>query len=162
SPWPQGDRPWRAGVSSFGISGTNAHVILEQAAQEPAVESVASPGPVPWLVSGKSEAALDRQLERVTALGASPLDVGLSLATSRASVAQRAVLLDGAEVARGVAAQRTLAFLFSGQGSQRLGMGRGLYERFPVFAEAFDALDAHLQVREVMWGEDEERLNATE
>ncbi|MEV7028438.1 acyltransferase domain-containing protein, partial [Kitasatospora sp. NPDC093558] len=78
--------------------------------------------------------------------------------------AHRAVLLDGAEVARGVAdGERRTALLFSGQGAQRLGMGRDLSARFPVFADAFDAVCAQfdLPVREVVWGSDEELINQT-
>ena len=163
SPWPDLDRVRRAGVSSFGLSGTNAHVILEEPEPLPAPEPAPSPGTVPWLVSAKTEEALDGQLERLTALtDASPLDVGFSLATTRSGFEHRAVLLDGAEVARGTATRGSPAFLFSGQGSQRLGMGRDLYERFPAFAEALDAIEEHLDVRAVMWGEDADRLNDTE
>ncbi|MER5932774.1 type I polyketide synthase [Streptomyces sp. NPDC002054] len=162
--WPAGDRPRRAGVSSFGISGTNAHVVLEEGPAEPAAAPSEAAVLAPWVVSGKSSAALDAQLERLTGVtGSSGLDVGSSLASSRARFAHRAVLVDGAEIARGVAGDRSLAVLFSGQGSQRLGMGRELYARFPVFAEAFDAVCAGLDlpVREVVWGEDEEALNGT-
>ncbi|MDH6133805.1 acyl transferase domain-containing protein/acyl carrier protein [Kitasatospora sp. MAA4] len=164
--WPQSDRPRRAAVSAFGISGTNAHVIVEQAPSAPPVEPAAqTEAPVvPWVVSGKSDAALDAQLERITALAdASPLDVGYSLA-GRTDFAHRAVLLDGAEVARGTAEDRPLALLFSGQGSQRLGMGQELYGRFAAFAEAFDAVCAQFDapVREVVWGADEELLNRTD
>ncbi|GGP44551.1 hypothetical protein GCM10010214_16800 [Streptomyces abikoensis] len=167
--WPEVGRAWRAGVSSFGISGTNAHVIVEQAPE--AVDAGAgvssSGGLVPWVVSAKSESALAEQVERLASVTAEPVDVGFSLAAGRSVFDHRAVLLAGDEVARGVAVDRSLAVLFSGQGSQRLGMGRELYARFPVFAESFDAaaalLDAELErpLREVMFGADAEALNGT-
>ncbi|MFJ6485054.1 SDR family NAD(P)-dependent oxidoreductase, partial [Streptomyces sp. NPDC091682] len=162
--WPEAGRPWRAGVSSFGLSGTNAHVVLEQAVEAPGGEPSDTTTVAPWVVSGRSEAALDAQMERLAGLTGPGLDVGFSLAASRARFAHRAVLVDGAEIARGVARERSLAVLFSGQGSQRLGMGRELYARFPVFEAAFDAVCAELDVplRDVVWGEDEEVLNRTE
>ncbi|GHH56827.1 type I polyketide synthase [Streptomyces candidus] len=182
-PWPQGERVRRAGVSSFGISGTNAHVLLEQAppaeeADEPAPAPGLAPTTVPWPVSGRDEAALDAQLARVRALadvpGRDPLDVGFSLATTRSTFEHRAVLLAAAgeggalvEAARGVPGKGAVAVLFSGQGAQRLGMGRELYARFPVFAEALDEVLARLDkeldrpLREVMWGTDPEALNDT-
>ncbi len=156
-PWPEAGRPRRAGVSSFGISGTNAHVILEQApspaegiGEEGPEEHRVLPAVVPWVVSARSGAALGTHLTRVSTLELSPLDIGFSLAAGRSGFEHRAVLLacsEGlTEVARGVCADRTTAFLFSGQGSQRLGMGRELYARFPVFAEAFDAVCAELDL----------------
>ncbi|MFD0344873.1 acyltransferase domain-containing protein, partial [Streptomyces sp. NPDC127117] len=176
--WPEvGGRPRRAGVSSFGISGTNAHVILEQAQEEPVeapVAGVALPV-VPWVLSAKSEEALAGQAERLLGLvdGVSPLDVGWSLVSSRSVFEHRAVvvgedreallraLAEGRSapgVVRGVAGAGRSAFLFSGQGSQRAGMGQELYEAYPVFADAFDAvcaeLDRHLDrpVRDVVFG----------
>ncbi|AJT69548.2 Phenolphthiocerol synthesis polyketide synthase type I Pks15/1 [Streptomyces lydicus] len=171
--WPKADRPWRAGVSSFGISGTNAHVIVEQA--EPDEEPVAEPGSVPtvvpWLVSAKTEEALAAGIERISSRRgtASPVDVGFSLASGRSVFEHRAVLLaqcpDGelSETARGRAETgRPLAVLFSGQGAQRVGMGRELYGRFRVFAEALDEVLAHFDggLREVMFG-DAEGLDET-
>ncbi|MBL1102637.1 type I polyketide synthase, partial [Streptomyces coffeae] len=177
--WPESDRPRRAGVSSFGVSGTNAHVILEQplGVEQPADVAAAAPrqvlGKVPWMVSARTGTALEQQVHRVRSFvdeqALSPLDVGFSLATSRSLFEHRAVLLadeDGVtEVSRGVPVEGGLAVVFSGQGAQRLGMGRELYGRFPVFAEALDAVLTHLDgsVREVMWGEDAEaeELNRT-
>ncbi|WP_345220071.1 type I polyketide synthase, partial [Streptomyces cremeus] len=163
--WPATGRPRRSGVSAFGVSGTNAHVIVEQAPPVPEPDPAPLvPSVAPWVVSGKSPAALDAQLAQLAQLagpGAEPVtDVGFSLAAGRPHLAHRAVLVAGAEVARGTAAERSLAVLFSGQGSQRPGMGRELHARFPVFAEAFDAacagLDRELDrpLREVLWGAD--------
>jgi polyene macrolide polyketide synthase len=178
--WPSVDRPRRAGVSSFGISGTNAHVILEAAPAAP-VERVATAGTVPWVLSGKTPGALLSQTARlVSHLEASPEqttgDVGFSLATTRSAFEHRAVVLagdrdsaleslrsGGPQVIEGSVLEGKTAFLFSGQGSQRVGMGRELYARFSVFAEAFDAVVEHLgePVREVVWGEDAEVLSET-
>ncbi|GAA3487912.1 type I polyketide synthase [Streptomyces cremeus] len=172
--WPESGRVRRAGVSSFGISGTNAHVVLEQFAPAevepelsalPVVEGAVS-GVVPWLVSGKTEQALKDQVVRLRAyaeeFGLRPLDVGLST-LGRSVFVHRAVVLNGDQVIEGQARAGKTAFLFTGQGSQRLGMGRELYARFPVFASAFDAVCAELDVpvREVVWGEDAEALNQT-
>nr|BFE69896.1 hypothetical protein GCM10020092_031970 [Actinoplanes digitatis] len=146
-PWPAAERPARAGVSSFGISGTNAHVILEQG-DTAAYRPSPAPAVAPWPVSARSEAALDEQIARLRAWvaerpGLSPADVGRSLAVSRARMPHRAVLT-GDTVVRGVAAGRRLGVVFSGQGSQRAGMGRDLYERFPVYRAAYDEVAAHL------------------
>ncbi len=200
-PWPADGRPRRAAVSSFGISGTNAHVILEQ--EPPLADAPPEQGEVlglpeqsealgdgpmavvaamPWVLSGRGAGALQAQARRLadfaeTNPAVQELDIGLSLAVSRAMLEDRAVvlgegreeLLQGLEglaagnpapaVHRGTAdlGGGGVVFLFTGQGAQRVGMGRELYERFPVFREALDevceSLDGFLQrpLREVLW-----------
>ncbi|AOR31543.1 acyl transferase [Streptomyces fodineus] len=170
--WPRADGPRRAGVSSFGISGTNAHVILEEAPAQPTDER--GPGPavadglVPWVVSGRNAAALARQAARLRDFahaepGLDVADVGWSLVSSRSRFDHRAVVLgrgrdellsgltalsDGAEsarVVRGVAGDLGgVVFVFPGQGSQWAGMGQQLYDAFPVFARSLDDCAAAL------------------
>jgi len=173
-PWPAGGRPRRAGVSSFGISGTNAHVILEEPpAPEPAPDTEPpAPRTLAWTVSAKTEPALRAQAARLRDFAASrpgldPAAVAFSLAATRAAFPHRAAVVaptpDGflrglAALAAGKTATNVaagtargsgkLAFLFTGQGSQYNGMASGLYAAYPVFAKAFDevceALDPHL------------------
>ncbi|MER7283515.1 SDR family NAD(P)-dependent oxidoreductase, partial [Dactylosporangium sp. NPDC000244] len=152
-PWPPSDRPRRAGVSSFGISGTNAHVILESVPEEPARPTADAGGPVAWTVSARSEAALAERVARLDGWPGSPVDIGYSLAATRAGLEHRAVIV-GDETVRGSVTPGGLAVLFSGQGSQRAGMGAGL--DFPVFRRVHDEVRA-------LFGElPDERIDATE
>ncbi|MFD3701223.1 type I polyketide synthase [Streptomyces sp. NPDC058646] len=167
--WPEVDRPRRAGVSAFGVSGTNAHVIVEQAPADEPQQAAEAPAAarslpaVPWLLSARTPQALRDQARRLLAhtearpgLAAAAADIGLSLASHRAVFEHRAVVV-GAEALGALAAGSTsanlqldtptsgkTAFLFTGQGAQRTGMGQELYEAFPAYAEAFDAVAAQL------------------
>nr|AZF85917.1 type I polyketide synthase [Catenulispora sp.] len=171
--WTPGAGARRAGVSAFGISGTNAHVILEQVPETAAVpageagpegdEPVLGAAVLPWIVTAGSGAGLRDQAGRLRASldgaegldGPRTADVGYSLATTRAELEHRAVVLgrdnaallqglrsvsEGAEgaLAEGVVAGRRGAvgkavFVFPGQGSQWPGMGRELMDSSPVF-----------------------------
>ncbi|GAA1952181.1 hypothetical protein GCM10009754_21380 [Amycolatopsis minnesotensis] len=170
--WPGADRPRRAGVSAFGISGTNAHVILEQAPAEASSVRGDTNSVVPWVVSGRDDAGVVAQASGLAAGlstedSGSVVDVGWSLATERAALDERAVVIgaDRAELLAGlesltgavrgrVSGDGRVGVVFSGQGAQRAGMGRELAERFPVFARALDEIDAVLPVREVMFSGD--------
>ncbi|OLF06608.1 hypothetical protein BLA60_30505 [Actinophytocola xinjiangensis] len=140
-PWPELGRPRRAGVSGFGVSGTNAHVILEQPpAAEPAERSTGAPV-VPWVLSARSEPALRALTDRVMSTVEDPADVGFSLATTRSVFEHRAVVvgstldeLRSAEVVTGSGPVTSPVFVFPGQGSQWVGMAAELLESSPVFA----------------------------
>nr|WP_323186085.1 type I polyketide synthase [Streptomyces sp. NBC_00047] len=180
--WPQNGRPRRAGVSSFGVSGTNAHVILEEAPAEEA-ESVpaesAPAGVVPLVVSARSAGSLAGQAGRLASYLETAADevslagVAGALVSGRALLGERAVVVGGSDqealaglqaLARGESAPGVVSgsaavsgapdkvvWVFPGQGSQRVGMGQELYDRYPVFAQALDEACEQLDARLAGW-----------
>uniref|UniRef100_UPI003869C877 type I polyketide synthase n=4 Tax=Streptomyces milbemycinicus TaxID=476552 RepID=UPI003869C877 len=172
--WPEVDRPWRAGVSAFGISGTNAHVILEEAPEDPYVAAPVDCGPapvggvVPWVVSGRSAAGLRAQAGRLAEFVQETVDevaeVGWSLVAGRAVHDHRAVVVgqDRTELltgltalaeglpSGGVVAGEPVAggagpvLVFPGQGGQWRGMGVELLDASPVFAGRIAECEAAL------------------
>ncbi|MDQ3935281.1 MAG: SDR family NAD(P)-dependent oxidoreductase, partial [Actinomycetota bacterium] len=175
--WPAGERPRRAAVSSFAISGTNAHVILEEppaVERPPGDDGEARPvtgGALPFLVSARSAGALAEQAGRLASFlesrpEAEPYEVASALALRRDHLGHRAACVAGGlpELVAGLRALERgepaggvvggvasgagpVAFLFSGQGSQWAGMGAALYREFPVFAQALDEVCAELDPR---------------
>ncbi|MFI1377628.1 type I polyketide synthase [Streptomyces longwoodensis] len=177
--WPETGRPRRAAVSSFGVSGTNAHVVIEQAPDEAVTQPAAGPPlPLPVMVSARTRPALRAQAARLlTHLrehpDLPPDALATALLTTRTAHPYRALvpgepsaglaaLAEGdpgaADAITGFAPDAgKFAFLFPGQGSQRPGAGRALVAEFPAYAAAFDtvcaALDPHLPrpLREVLF-----------
>ncbi|MFD4112989.1 type I polyketide synthase [Streptomyces niveus] len=187
--WPEVDRPRRAGVSSFGISGTNAHVIIEQAPEtaDAPPPDPAEPPAVIWPLSARTPEALAAQAARLRDFVAerpshAPAAVARALGTRRTAFTHRAAVAgtdrttllaaldalargDSAPaVTRGrTRAKARTAYLFTGQGAQRLGMGAELRAHHPVFAAAFEEADAALGVGlgEVLAGTDGAAVDRT-
>ena len=200
--WEPNGAPRRAGVSSFGASGTNAHMILEEAPEPDLAKdggagapvdgsgasseaSVPLSAPIPLALSAKTEPALKEAASRLAKhLTDNPEqdlgDVAYSLTTTRASFSERAVAL-GSErgeliaslnalskgepspnAIQAKATQGRLAYLLSGQGSQRLGMGKELYEKDPTYKAAFEEacaeIDQHIEgsLKEIVFATGEE------
>ncbi|MDQ1647676.1 MAG: hypothetical protein QOJ50_3860, partial [Cryptosporangiaceae bacterium] len=160
-PWPRGERVRRCGISSFGVSGTNAHVVVEEPPPaDPGRDPAAEPEPpVPWVISARTEPALRAQAAQLARWPAAGLaDTGFSLVSTRSAFEYRAVLVGTrdellagmAGLARGEGSVRAATaggrpvFVFPGQGSQWVGMAAELTGRSAVFAESMSRCDAAL------------------
>ncbi|MFE6826692.1 SDR family NAD(P)-dependent oxidoreductase [Streptomyces sp. NPDC057690] len=178
--WPRNGRPRRAGVSSFGVSGTNAHLILEEAPAldgEETWEPLVPGGVVPLVMSAGSAGSLAGQAGRLASFvegagGVSLAGVARALVSGRALLGERAVVVAGSSeealtglsaLARGEGGPDLVAgsasgsgvpgkvvWVFPGQGSQWVGMGRELLDSSPVFAERIAECAAALE-RWVDW-----------
>ncbi|WP_292989091.1 type I polyketide synthase [Mycobacterium sp.] len=162
-PWSANGHARRAAVSSFGISGTNAHVIIEESPSvEPTESAEPQPSVLPWVLSAKSAAALQSQAQRLAEFAGSRAqlaagDVAWSLG-GRSTFEHRAVVLGDTrdqlltglgELAQGVPGGSVITgravptgktvFVFPGQGSQWIGMGVELLDTATVFAEHINA-----------------------
>lgn len=174
TPWTQSQRPKRAAVSSFGIGGTNAHIVLEAA-------------PVPVSIKTHSSSDTDKHILPISAhtvdavhtlattvatqLEAHELslaDVASSLQLARAALRYRTTIIAGDSTQARTALQAiapteagtpNVAFLFPGQGTQHLMMGRTAYDRFAIYRDQMDDIDARLEpvlglsIRALMWGD---------
>ncbi len=165
--WPATGEPRRAGVSSFGVSGTNAHIVVEQAPDPVAAESIDEPAVSTLVISGKSEARLAgwaaTLADWLAGPGAAtpladvahtldhhraqyPLFATVTAVAHRQAVAGLRAIADGyrapgvVEVHEGDCRPGTV-FIYSGQGSQWAGMGRQLLAAEPAFAAAVDELE---------------------
>lgn len=186
--WVSNDsRLRRAGVSAFGIGGTNAHAIVEEY-PSPVIEETGNitpskfPTAVPFVLSGNSDSAVRAQAEKLRlhiesgiGKGNRLSDVSYSLATSRTHFQQRLVVtaVDKAQMLEKLVTissgsgklfnlndvgKASLGMLFTGQGSQQAGMGKGLYAVYPVFRDALDKIAARFTELEfplldIMWAE---------
>ncbi len=188
-PWDVNGHPRRAAVSAFGASGTNAHVVLEQAPDAPPAPADERPRTggreVAWLLSGRTPEALRGQAARLVELcdaqpELDPAGVALALGTTRARFERRAAVVgaDLAQLRAGVEAiadgtgdtatargAGRVAFVFPGQGAQWAGMARDLLTESAVFAAAIDECEQALapfvdwSLREVLSGSDEAWLD---
>ncbi len=170
--WPRGERPRRCGISAFSVSGTNAHVVLEEAPEQAEPDRAAADAPdtvLPWVLSARSAEALRAQARALSARqaadpGASAADVGWSLAVSRSAFEHRAVVLgaDRAQLLEGLdalavarphpgivtsegpvsAGLGATAFVFNGDMPGQSDAAAELHGVFPEFAAAFDEVAA--------------------
>nr|WP_086821080.1 type I polyketide synthase [Allokutzneria sp. NRRL B-24872] len=169
-PWPRTEAPRRAAVSSFGVSGTNAHVVLEESPVAAEPRTPVGNRLVPWLLSARDDAALKAKARQLIEVDHNIVDVAFSLTSARDAMEHRAAvvaedrdgfrsslaaLADGvaaAGVVKGVAREASdrVVFVFPGQGSQWAGMAVELLESSPVFAarmgECADAIKSFVDI----------------
>lgn len=168
TPWPVTGRPRRAGVSAFGLSGTNAHVVLEQPPADadvpdaPEAQSVGAPlVTTPLVLSAATPQAVRAHAARLLAsldAGVNMADMGYTLASARAALEHRTVIVNAGRDELAAVADDTsvtavtgradltghTVFVFPGQGTQWAGMGRQLIDTSEVFAQAMAECDSVL------------------